>query len=346
MQFKFPKTHINSVGLREMFTYTIKRLLQSLVVVWAAVTLMFALFFIIPGDPISLKSGEKALPQEILDNIQRKYGLDKPVYAQYLRFWGNLLHGDLGYSYKNDKSVNTILHDGLSTSARLLFWGALFQLIIAFTVGLTSAIKRGSLGDRIGTVFSVGIQGIPVFVSGLLAQYLFGVLPFQLHWDWLNFFKPWPQSWHLGVIPGDSWKGIILPALVVAVVDAAFIARMLRSSLLEVLRADYIRTAFAKGLSARRVWFHHALRNALIPVVTVYGTSLIAIFGVAVQTEKIFSLPGMGSTIADSALSQDAPVVLGLAIVVIAFGAVVNLIVDLSYALIDPRIKIDAKAVH
>ena len=329
-----------------MFTYTVKRLLQSLVVVWAAVTLMFALFFIIPGDPISLKSGEKALPPSILANINAKYGLDQPTYVQYFRFWGNLLDGDLGYSYKNDKSVNTILHDGLSTSARLLFWGALLQLIIALTVGLTSAIKRGSLGDRIGTVFSVGIQGIPVFVSGLLAQYLFGVLPFQLHWDWLNFFKPWPQSWHLGVLPADNWKGIVLPALVVAVVDAAFIARMLRSSLLEVLRADYIRTAFAKGLSARRVWFHHALRNALIPVVTVYGTSLIAIFGVAVQTDKVFSLPGMGSTIADSALSQDSPVVLGLAIVVIAFGAVVNLIVDLSYALIDPRIKIDAKAVH
>jgi ABC-type dipeptide/oligopeptide/nickel transport system permease component len=238
------------------------------------------------------------------------------------------------------------LHDGLSTSARLLFWGALLQLIIALTVGLTSAIKRGSLGDRLGTVFSVGIQGIPVFVSGLLAQYLFGVLPFQLHWDWLNFFKPWPQTWAFGVIPTDGWKGLVLPAFVVAVVDAAFIARMLRSSLLEVLRADYIRTAFAKGLSARRVWFHHALRNALIPVITVYGTSLIAIFGVAVQTEKVFSLPGMGSTIADSALSQDAPVVLGLAIVVIAFGAVINLIVDLSYALIDPRIKIDSKAVH
>lgn len=329
-----------------MFTYTIKRLLQSLVVVWAAVTLMFALFFIIPGDPISLKSGEKALPPQILANINAKYGLDQPTYVQYFRFWKNLLKGDLGYSYKNDKSVNTILHDGLSTSARLLFWGALLQLIIALTVGLTSAIKRGSLGDRIGTVFSVGVQGIPVFVSGLLAQYLFGVLPFQLHWNWINFFKPWPQSWTLGVIPTDSWKGVVLPALVVAVVDAAFIARMLRSSLLEVLRADYIRTAFAKGLSARRVWFHHALRNALIPVVTVYGTSLIAIFGVAVQTEKVFSLPGMGSTIADSALAQDSPVVLGLAIVVIAFGAMVNLVVDLSYALIDPRIKIDAKVVH
>ena len=329
-----------------MFTYTIKRLLQSLVVVWAAVTLMFALFFIIPGDPISLKSGEKALPPQILANINAKFGLDQPTYVQYFRFWKNLLKGDLGYSYKNDKSVNTILHDGLSTSARLLFWGALLQLIIALTVGLTSAIKRGSLGDRIGTVFSVGVQGIPVFVSGLLAQYLFGVLPFQLHWNWINFFKPWPQSWTLGVIPTDSWKGVVLPALVVAVVDAAFIARMLRSSLLEVLRADYIRTAFAKGLSARRVWFHHALRNALIPVVTVYGTSLIAIFGVAVQTEKVFSLPGMGSTIADSALAQDSPVVLGLAIVVIAFGAIVNLVVDLSYALIDPRIKIDSKVVH
>ena len=229
-----------------MFTYTIKRLLQSLLVVWAAATLMFALFFIIPGDPISLKSGEKSLPPEILANIEKKYGLDKPVYVQYFRFWGNLFRGDLGYSYKNDKSVNTILSDGLSTSARLLFWGALFQLIIALIVGLTSAIKRGSLGDRIGTIFTVGIQGIPVFVSGLLAQYFFGVLPFQLNIEWLNFFKPWPQSWNFGVIPGDSWRGIILPALVVAVVDAAFIARMLRSSLLEVLRADYIRTAFSK----------------------------------------------------------------------------------------------------
>ena len=329
-----------------MFSYAIKRLLQTLVVVWAATTLMFALFFIIPGDPISLKSCEKALPQSIIDNINAKYGLDKPAYVQYFRFWNNLFHGDLGYSYKNDKSVNQILTDGFQTSARLLFWGALFQLIIALTVGLVSAIKRGSLGDKIGTVFTVGIQGIPVFVSGLLAQYLFGVLPFQLHINWANLYKPWPAEWAFGVIPTTGWQGILLPALVVAVVDAAFIARMLRSSLLEVLRADYIRTAFAKGLSPRRVWFHHALRNALIPVITVYGTSLISIFGVAVQTEKVFSLPGMGSTIADSALGQDAPVVLGLAIVVIAFGAIVNLIVDLSYALIDPRIKIDAKAVH
>ena len=329
-----------------MLTYAIKRLLQSIVVVWAAVTLMFALFFIIPGDPISLKSGEKSLPQSILDNINAKYGLDQPVYVQYFRFWKNLLHGDLGYSYKNDKSVNTILHDGLSTSARLLFWGALFQLIIALSVGLISAIKRGSLGDRIGTFFTVGIQGIPVFVSGLLAQYFFGVLPFQIHWEWLNFYKPWPNEWVFGVIPVGEWRGFVLPAIVVAVVDAAFIARMLRSSLLEVLRADYIRTAFAKGLSAKRVWLRHALRNALIPVVTVYGTSLIAIFGVAVQTEKVFSLPGMGSTIADSALGQDSPVVLGLAIVVIAFGALINLIVDLSYALIDPRIKVDAKVAH
>ena len=329
-----------------MFSYAIKRLLQTLVVVWAATTLMFALFFIIPGDPISLKSGEKALPQSIIDNINAKYGLDKPAYVQYFRFWNNLLHGDLGYSYKNDKSVNQILTDGFQTSARLLFWGALFQLIIALTVGLVSAIKRGSLGDKIGTVFTVGIQGIPVFVSGLLAQYFFGVLPFQLNINWANLYKPWPMDWSFGVIPTSGWQGILLPAMVVALVDAAFIARMLRSSLLEVLRADYIRTAFAKGLSPRRVWFHHALRNALIPVVTVYGTSLIGIFGVAVQTEKVFSLPGMGSTIADSALGQDAPVVLGLAIVVIAFGAIVNLIVDLSYALIDPRIKIDSKVVH
>jgi len=314
-------------------------------VVWAATTLMFALFFVIPGDPISLKSGEKSIPPEILKNIEAKYGLDQPVIVQYGRFWKNLFKGDLGYSYKNEQSVNVILGDGLSTSARLLFWAAVTQLLIAFTVGLVSAIRRGSLGDRIATIFTVGVQGIPVFVSGLLAQYFFGVLPFQMNWDWLNFFKPWPTEWSFGVIPMEGWRGIVLPAIVVALVDAAFIARMLRSSLLEVLRADYIRTAFAKGLSPRRVWLHHALRNALIPVVTVYGTSVIAIFGVAVQTEKVFSLPGMGSTIADAALLQDSPVVLGLAIVVIAFGAFINLIVDLSYALIDPRIKVENRQV-
>lgn len=310
-------------------------------VVWAATTLMFALFFVIPGDPISLKSGEKSIPPEILKNIEQKYGLDQPTLVQYGRFWKNLFQGDLGYSYKNEQSVNTILGDGLSTSARLLFWAAVTQLIIAFSVGFISAIRRGSFGDRIATIFTVGVQGIPVFVSGLLAQYFFGVLPFQLSWNWLNFYKPWPTEWSFGVIPIEGWRGIVLPAIVVALVDAAFIARMLRSSLLEVLRADYIRTAFAKGLSPRRVWLHHALRNALIPVVTVYGTSIIAIFGVAVQTEKVFSLPGMGSTIADAALLQDSPVVLGLAIVVIAFGAFINLIVDLSYALIDPRIKVE-----
>ncbi len=328
-----------------MFTYTIRRIGQMFLVVWAATTLMFALFFVIPGDPISLKSGEKSIPPEILKNIEAKYGLDQPVIVQYGRFWKNLFKGDLGYSYKNEQSVNVILGDGLSTSARLLFWAAVTQLLIAFTVGLVSAIRRGSLGDRIATIFTVGVQGIPVFVSGLLAQYFFGVLPFQMKWDWLNFFKPWPTEWTFGVIPIEGWRGIVLPAIVVALVDAAFIARMLRSSLLEVLRADYIRTAFAKGLSPRRVWLHHALRNALIPVVTVYGTSIIAIFGVAVQTEKVFSLPGMGSTIADAALLQDSPVVLGLAIVVIAFGAFINLIVDLSYALIDPRIKVENRQV-
>ena len=324
-----------------MLTYSIRRIGQMFLVVWAATTLMFALFFVIPGDPISLKSGEKSIPPEILKNIEQKYGLDQPTLVQYGRFWKNLFQGDLGYSYKNEQSVNTILGDGLSTSARLLFWAAVTQLIIAFSVGFISAIRRGSFGDRIATIFTVGVQGIPVFVSGLLAQYFFGVLPFQLSWNWLNFYKPWPTEWSFGVIPIEGWRGIVLPAIVVALVDAAFIARMLRSSLLEVLRADYIRTAFAKGLSPRRVWLHHALRNALIPVVTVYGTSIIAIFGVAVQTEKVFSLPGMGSTIADAALLQDSPVVLGLAIVVIAFGAFINLIVDLSYALIDPRIKVE-----
>ncbi len=323
-----------------MGTYLVKRLLLTLFVVWASLTLMFILFFIMPGDPVELKGGEKALSESVKNNIREKYGLDDSVPVQYAKYWGRLATFDLGDSYRNDESVNKTLSQGIKTSGRLLLWGGLVQVFGGLTLGFIAAARQYSLVDKFTTVLSVALQAVPVFVSGLLAQFTFGVVPFKNNWGWLNFNVRWPENWYLGVIPNGNWKGIVLPAVVIAVVEMAYLARLLRSSMLDVLRADYLRTASAKGLPRRKILIKHALRNAIIPFITALGLTLVSIFGIAVQTESVFSLPGLGSKIAEAAIGQDAPVVLGLSTVVILFAALMTLLVDLSYGLIDPRIRI------
>ena len=323
-----------------MGSYLIKRLLLTVFVVWAALTLMFILFFVMPGDPVELKGGEKALTASAKANIREKYGLNDSVPVQYAKYWGRLSTFNLGKSYQNGESVNHTLGQGIKTSGRLLLWGGLVQVFGGIGLGFIAAAKQYSFADKFTTVLSVALQAVPVFVSGLLAQYLFGVIPFKNNWGWLNFNVRWPEKWYLGVIPNGSWKGIVLPAIVIAVVEMAYLARLLRSSMLEVLRADYLRTAAAKGLPRRTILLKHALRNAIIPFITALGLTLVSIFGIAVQTESVFSLPGLGSKIAESAIGQDAPLVLGLSTVVILFAALLTLLVDLSYGFIDPRIRI------
>ena len=323
-----------------MGTYLVKRLLLTVFVVWAALTLRFILFFIMPGDPVELKGGEKSLTESVKANIREKYGLNDSVPVQYTKYWGRLLTFDLGDSYQNDESVNDLLTQGVKTSGRLLLFGGLVQVFGGLSLGFIAAARRYSLVDKFTTVLSVALQAVPVFVSGLLAQFTFGVIPFKNNWDWLNFNARWPERWYLGVIPNGNWKGIVLPSIVIAVVEMAYLARLLRSSMLEVLRADYLRTAQAKGLPRRTILVKHALRNAIIPFVTALGLTLVSIFGIAVQTESVFSLPGLGSKIAEAAIGQDAPVVLGLSTVVILFAALMTLLIDLSYGVIDPRIRI------
>ena len=323
-----------------MGSYLVKRLLLTVFVVWAALTLMFILFFIMPGNPVDLKGGEKALTEATKNNIREKYGLNDSVPVQYAKYWGRLATFDLGSSYQNDESVNHTLGQGIKTSGRLLLFGGLVQVIGGLSLGFIAAAKQYSFADKFTTVLSVILQAVPVFVSGLLAQFTFGVIPFKNHWNWLNFNQRWPERWYLGVIPNGNWKGIVLPSIVIAVVEMAYLARLLRSSMLEVLRADYLRTAAAKGLPRRTILVKHALRNAIIPFITALGLTLVSIFGIAVQTESVFSLPGLGSKIAEAAIGQDAPVVLGLSTVVIVFAALMTLFVDLSYGVIDPRIRI------
>ncbi len=330
-----------------MGSYLARRLLLTVFTVWAALTIMFILIEAMPGDAVDAKAGEKAVGAGIEANLRRKYGLDQPVITRYGKYLINLAQGDLGYSFKNDRSVNTDLKETFKNSTRLLVWGGFVQIGGSLALGLLSAARKGSIGDKVTTVVSVAAQAIPVFVTGLLAQVFFGVIPFNLDWGWANFNRIWNSSddaWRWWLFPKE-WKTIVLPAIVVGIVQMAFLARLLRSSMLEVLRADYLRTAAAKGLDRRSILLKHALRNALIPYITAAGLALVEIFGIAVQTETVFGIFGIGSRVAEAALIQDAPVILGLSSIVIATTAIVTLLIDLSYSVIDPRIRVGEKAV-
>jgi oligopeptide transport system permease protein len=327
-----------------MGSFILRRLGLALITAWLALSFMFILLQVMPGDAIEAKSGEKFVNAAIQKNIRAKYGLDKPVIVQYGKFFANLAKGDLGYSLKNDRSVNTDLKETMKTSLRLLFWGSFVQVGGSLSIGFLSAAKRGSIIDKLSTALGVLLSAMPVFVLGLLAQVFFGVVPFRANWNWINLNQFWPTSWKLGVIPNGGWKGIVLPAVVVGLVQMMYLARLLRSSMLEVLRADYLRTATAKGLSRRRVLVKHALRNAMIPYVTATSLALVEIFGIAVQTETVFGLYGLGSKVAEAAQIQDTPVVLGLSAVVIIAATLVSLLVDISYSKLDPRVRVGEAA--
>ncbi len=334
-----------------MGSYFFKRLGLTVLTVWGALTIMFVLLVAMPGDAVTAKQGEKSVGEGTLNNVRRKYGLDKSVPEQYVRYWTDLAHGNLGYTVKNDKSVNSMLGETAQNSLRLVFWGGIVQVFGSLGLGFLSAARRNSLVDRITTAGSVAAQAIPVFVTGLLFQVFFGVIPYNFsqesgwlkHSGFLNFNTFQPSEWTLGVFPKDNWKGWVLPSIAVGIVNMAFLARLLRSSMLEVIRADYLRTAKAKGIGPFKVLFKHALRNALIPWVTAASLSLVEIFGIAVQTEGVFGINGVGSQIASSALEQDTRPILGLTSVVVLATAMMMLLIDVSYSFLDPRIRVGEK---
>lgn len=330
-----------------MGTYIVRRLLHTVFVVWATLTLLFLAFAVMGENAIDLKGGERAVAESVKDELSERYGLNDPLVVQYKDYWQRMFRWDLGESYIDGSSVNEKLRDGIKTSGRLAFWGAVVQGVAGIGVGLIAAARRYKPSDNVITFLTIAVTGVPVFVSGLLVQYFLGVVPNQRGWpSWAKFPVQGfgPDTWVLGLIPtGHTWKYIVLPAIILASVETAFMARIMRSSLLEVLRADYMRTAAAKGLRRSTVLLKHGLRNALIPVVTVYGLSIVTMFGVAVLTEAVFSLAGLGSQIQQAAQARDSPVVLGMTSVVVLAGALMTLLVDLSYGLIDPRVRVNEK---
>ena len=326
--------------------YILRRTLLVVPVVWGAVTLLFLAFFVVPGDPIEVMGGDRAVNPQIRANLEEKLGLDEPWYVQYGKYWNRLAHGDLGESYRSGRSVNDILARTAPASVRLAIWAIIVQIVIGISTGLVSAIKRYSFVDALTTVSTTMLLAVPAFVLGYVLIYLLGVYTFQHDFpSWAKFPVQGigPNSWTLFFIPtGSQWRYLLMPTLTLASVQTALVARMTRGSMLEVLRADYMRTAAAGGLSRRTIILKHGLKNAMIPVITLLGLSMAEMIGSAILTETVFNWPGIGSSIATAITFLDAPIVLGLSLVLVLTYVLLNLLVDLSYAFFDPRIRYGA----
>jgi peptide/nickel transport system permease protein len=335
----------------------------------------FILARLIPGDPCRAMYGEKATDQ-ICDAFNIRYGLDKPILIQFFLYLGRVVQGDLGLSLKFGRPATDLLVERLSVTLELALFSLLIATVVGVTLGVAAAYWQNSPVDVVTMIIANLGVSIPVFVLGLLAAYFFAVVlkgtPFALPpsgrvdagvripdlatvWGLQNLSGPLRSlidfvsqlyivngvltgNWSLA---GNAFRHLLLPMLVLATIPMSVIARMTRSSLLEVMNMDYVRTARAKGLNEQRVVFRHAMRNALLPVVTIVGLSLGGLMSGAILTETIFGLVGVGRTLYDAITARDYAVIQAFTIVIAVVYVLVNVLVDISYAFLDPRVRLD-----
>ena len=317
-----------------MLRFLVRRLLFGVLVLWLISVAVFVLFFVAPHDPARTIAGRQSTAETVA-LVRHRLGLDQPVLTQYGHFLARLAHGDLGYSYYNSEPVRSLIWARLPVTLSLTLGGAVLWLILGVGIGVMAARRPRSLLDRGATVFVLGGLSMPTFLVGLLLLY---VLFFRLHLAGVDWFPgggyvPFAQS------PAQWAQHLILPWLTLALVSAATYSRLTRGSLLEVLGEDYVRTARSKGLSERRVVYRHALRSALTPVVTQLGIDVGALLGGAIITENVFGLPGLGQLAVQSVTTQDLPVIVGIVLVASFFVVAANIVVDLLYAVLDPRVR-------
>jgi peptide/nickel transport system permease protein len=332
-----------------VLTYIAKRISVIFPVLLAVSLIIFLIMHFAPGDPAALFLGQMVTPED-LEKVRREMGLDDPLHIQYLRFLKEAVKGDLGISYYTKQSVLSELLRLFPATVELAIASMVIALLIGISAGVISALKQNSIFDNVSMVVALGGVSMPVFWVGLILMWVFS---FKLGWT--------PISGRLAVqidlkqitglfvidsiITGniaalrDSLRHLILPALSLATISMGIIARFTRSSMLEVIRQDYIRTARAKGVSEALVIFKHAFKNALIPVVTVVGLQFGLLLGGAVVTETVFSWPGIGNVIIVSILRRDYPMVQGALILLALLYVIINLLVDVSYSYLDPRIR-------
>ena len=289
-------------------------------------TIIFVLMFLVPGDPARLLMGQHG-DERVLESIRHEMGLDKPVYIQYVRFIGKLATGDLGTSYRQKRPVIQIIRERFPATAKLAVTSMILAIIIGVAAGIIAALNRNKVWDWIVMVLSLTGISMPVFWLGMMLILLFA--------SGLGWF---PVG---GYGRSGDLRHLALPALSLSTISIGYISRMMRSSMLEVIGRDYIRTARAKGLSETAVILRHALKNAFIPVITVIGINFAALRGGAVATETVFAWPGLGRATVDAIKVRDLPVVEGCVIFLAFIFVMANLLVDLSYAWLDPRIRLE-----
>jgi ABC-type dipeptide/oligopeptide/nickel transport system permease component len=307
-----------------MSKYIRKRLALAVPTVLLTSLVVFLMLFLTPGDPASIYVGEQAATPERLADIRRVMGLDRPLHVQYGDFLWRALQGDLGRSLQTNRPVLDEILSRLPNTIELAVAAMALAVALGFALGLVSALRQNTAVDTLAMLVALFGVSVPVFWLALLLIMLFAV---QLQW--------------LPATSSPGFRGLILPAVSLALLSAATLARLVRSCVLEVLRLDYLTTARAKGLGAAVVVLRHALPNALIPVITAMGLQFGALLSGAVITETIFARPGLGKLVVDSIQSKDLPTVQGVVLVLACIYVVMNLLVDLSYALVDPRIRFE-----
>ncbi len=322
-----------------MLRYIIRRVLWAVLVLLIVVFMTYLIFFLLPsGDPAVRLAGKNQTPQ-LLNEIRQQFGLNHPWYIQYALFLKHAFLGDqygwpgLGLSFTTKVPLKDIIFSRIAVTAQLALGAALVWIVIGLSIGILAALRPHTLADRSAMGLAVVAIAIPVFVLGPLALYIFW---FKLGW------LPGTGYYSLGKYGFGPWFGHwILPWVVLAVLYAAFYARLTRSNLIETMGEDYIRTARAKGLSERRVVLHHGLRAGLTPIVTVFGLDLAALLGGAIITESIFNLPGVGQLTVQAVGGQDLNTIAVVTLVAATFVVLANLIVDILYAFLDPRVRFE-----
>ncbi|GAA0918538.1 ABC transporter permease [Streptomyces thermoalcalitolerans] len=305
-----------------MGRYVVRRLLQMVPVFFGATLLIFLMVNVM-GDPIAGLCGERACDTATAAQLRREFGLDKPLWRQYATYLGNVFTGDFGTAF-NGRPVLELMASAFPVTLRLTAVAIFFEIVVGITLGVVTGLRRGRPVDTSVLVLTLVVIAVPTFVTGLLLQLLLGV-----QWGWIT-----PS-----VSPDAALGELIVPGLVLASVSLAYVTRLTRTSLAENRRSDYIRTAVAKGLPRRRIVVRHLLRNSLIPVVTFIGTDIGALMGGAIVTERIFNIHGVGYQLYQGILRQNTQTVVGFVTVLVLVFLAANLLVDLLYAVLDPRIR-------
>lgn len=310
-----------------MLKYTIKRIIQGIVTVWFIASVTFIAMHSVPGDPLT---GERGMSEEIRQNLEQKYGLDKPILEQYIIYMGNMIKGDFGISFtQQNRSVNDIIREHFPVSATLGILSIVFAALGGVLWGALTAIYRNRLPDVVVMFLVIFGISVPSFVIAAMSQLIL-----------VNI----NTSFGFSILPVAGWGTIshmLVPSLVLGLGTMAFLTRLMRSSMLEVVNADYIRTAYSKGLPAQRIFLKHQLRNAILPVITVIGPAIASITTGGFVVELVFAIPGLGRFFVQAVQQLDYTVIMGTTVFYGAFLVFMVIIVDLIYGLVDPRVRLE-----